>query len=53
MNVVWDIKCKFNELQPKFMDVIFYVSLMSRLVYTMLKIPQNFSAFLYLNLSFQ
>ena len=51
MNVVWDIKCKFNELQ--FMDVIFYVSLMSRLVYTMLKIPQNFSAFLYLNLSFQ
>ena len=42
MNVVQDIKWEFNELQPKFMDVIF-VFLLSRLVYTMIKIPQRFS----------
>ena len=33
---------KFNELQLKFVDVIF-VSLLSRLVYTMTRIPQSFS----------
>ena len=42
MNVVKDIKWKFSELQPKFMDVIF-VSLLSKLVYTMIRTPQNFS----------
>ena len=42
MNVVLDIKWKFNQLQPTFMDVIF-VSLFSRLVYTMIRIPQSFS----------
>ena len=42
MDVIYDIKLKFNELQPKFMDLIFYVSLLGRLVYTMIRTPKDF-----------
>ena len=36
MDAIYDIKRKLNEMQPKLMDVIFYVSLLRRLVYTMI-----------------
>ena len=41
MDVVYDIKEKFNELQLKVMDVTFYASLLKRLAYTMIRIPQS------------
>lgn len=51
MDAVYDIKQKLYELQPKLVDVIFFVCLFIRLIYTMINTPQSFSLrFLYLNL---
>ena len=36
MDEIYDIKRKLNEMQPELMDVIFYVSLLRRFVYTMI-----------------
>ena len=41
--MVYDIKQNFNELQAKLMNMIFYLSLLGRVVYTMIRIPQSFS----------
>ena len=43
MDVIYDIKQNFNKLQPKLMDTTFYVSLLGRVVYTMITTPQSFS----------
>ena len=51
MDVVYVINRKFSE--PKFMDVILYVSLLRRLVHTILRIPQSFSKYSFnLNVSY-
>lgn len=51
MDAVYEIKQKLYELQSKLVDVIFFVSLFIRLIYTMINTPQSFSLrLLYLNL---
>ena len=42
MDVVYDIKQNFNEAQSKLMDMISYVSLLGRVVYTIIRTPQTF-----------